>query len=36
MRDFYLYDDCPVLKNKLGIKNQKELDARKRISLYTV
>lgn len=27
MRDLYLYDDCPVLKNKLGIKNQKELDA---------
>lgn len=26
MRDFYLYDDCPVLKNKLGIKEQKELD----------
>lgn len=26
MRDPYLYDDVPVLKNKYGIKNQKELD----------
>lgn len=26
MRDPYLYDDCPVLKNILGIRNQEELD----------
>lgn len=26
MKDPYLYDDVPVLKNKYGIKNQKELD----------
>lgn len=26
MRDIYLYDDCPVLINKLGIKEQKRLD----------
>ncbi len=26
MRDIYLYDDCPVLINKLGIKEQKLLD----------
>ncbi|WP_026497773.1 Fic/DOC family protein [Butyrivibrio sp. WCD2001] len=27
MRDPYLYDDAPVLKNKLGIKNQEILDS---------
>lgn len=26
MSDIYLYDDIPVLKNKLGIKNEKTLD----------
>lgn len=26
MRDPYLYEECPVLKNKLGIKTQEELD----------
>ena len=26
MSDFYLYDDVPVLRNKLGIKNEKALD----------
>lgn len=26
MPDIYLYDDCPVLKNKLGIKDEKALD----------
>ena len=26
MRDIYLYSDVAVLKNKLGIKNQEELD----------
>ena len=26
MSDFYLYDDAPVLRNKLGIKNEKTLD----------
>ena len=26
MSDIYLYDDVPVLKNKLGIKNDKTLD----------
>ena len=26
MRDIYLYDDCDVLKNLLGIKSQKLLD----------
>ena len=26
MRDIYLYEDCPVLINKLGIKEQKLLD----------
>ena len=26
MRDIYLYDDCPVLKNLLDIKDQKLLD----------
>lgn len=24
--DIYLYDDCPVLKNKMNIKNEKQLD----------
>lgn len=26
MPDLYLYDDVPVLKNKLGIKDDKTLD----------
>ena len=26
MSDLYLYDDVPVLRNKLGIKNEKALD----------
>ena len=26
MHDLYLYDDIPVLKNKLGIKVEKTLD----------
>ena len=26
MKDIYLYEDCPVLINKLGIKKQEELD----------
>lgn len=26
MRDIYLYDDCPVLQNKLSIKEQQKLD----------
>lgn len=26
MKDIYLYDDCNVLVNKFGIKNQEELD----------
>lgn len=26
MRDPYLYDDVPVLKNRLGIKDEKVLD----------
>jgi len=26
MKDPYLYDDCPVLKNKLGIKDTEILD----------
>lgn len=26
MRDVYLYEDCTVLKNKLGIKEQKKLE----------
>lgn len=26
MRDPYLYEDCSVIKNKLGIKTQDELD----------
>lgn len=26
MKDIYLYEDCPVLINKLGIKNQQELE----------
>ena len=26
MKDFYLYEDCQVLINKLGIKDQNELD----------
>lgn len=26
MRDPYFYDDCDILKNKLGIKNQEQLD----------
>lgn len=26
MSDLYLYEDVPVLKNKLGIKNEKTLD----------
>lgn len=26
MRDIYLYEDCPVLKNKLSIKEQKKLE----------
>lgn len=26
MRDPYLYKECSVLKNKLGIKTQEELD----------
>ena len=26
MRDPYLYDDIPVLRNKLGIRNQNLLD----------
>lgn len=26
MRDIYLYEDCPILINKLGIKNQQQLD----------
>ena len=26
MPDIYLYDDVPVLKNKLGIKAEKTLD----------
>lgn len=26
MHDFYLYDDCDVLKNLLGIKNQQQLE----------
>ena len=26
MRDPYIYEDCSVIKNKLGIKTQDELD----------
>lgn len=26
MKDIYLYEDCPVLVNKPGIKNQQELE----------
>lgn len=26
MRDIYLYDDCDVLRNLLGIRNQKQLE----------
>ena len=26
MSDLYLYDDVPVLRNKLGIKDEKTLD----------